>query len=143
MKLVYNRTHRGFRLSVDAFKRLISLGSSLVEVHDPKVYYGETWEWKYKEDLAKATDAGDGYLVDRTLSGPMLHKDGKVYTYSSDLDLRSDPALVAVVEQMGPAAASGEGADLAVFDGPGDFEVQTRALGSGMEMIREKKGAGS
>lgn len=142
MKVVINRCYGGFGVSPEAMKRLIELDSKVIKVYDPKEYYGgnnpnfadRDWKADYDREFAAANDVGGGYRAQRF--GGVLFKDGRVFTSERDDHLRSDPALVRVVEEMGDKA-NGECASLAVVTIPDDvtFEIEEY---DGIEWVAEE-----
>lgn len=122
MKVVINRCAGRFCLSTEAMKRAIAEGASGIAVHDES-------EYKYH-------DVGDGYKVGGII-GNVLCKDGVVYVHDDHrAEVRSDPVLVRIVEEMG-ADASGRLALLKVVEVPDDAEWEILEYG-GNEYICEK-----
>lgn len=136
MKVVINRCYGGFGVSTEAMKRLIELDSRAIEVHNPKEYYGgnRDWEADYHRDLENARDVGDGYQAQEW--GSVLYKDGRIFTFERDAELRNDPALIRVIEEMGELA-SGRFAKLAVVEIPDDVKFTIEEY-DGVEWVAEE-----
>lgn len=141
MKIVINTCFGGFGVSTEALKELIKRGSKAVEAMAVQNYYGgegvfrETWRAEYEKDLARCADCGDGYLAHSFLH--TLYKDGMVYSLDYDEKFRSDPALVAVVEEMGSEKASKPISKLKVVEIPDGTEWGIHEY-AGMEHVEEK-----
>lgn len=116
MKVVINVQFGGFGVSHAALKRLIARSAACVE------------QWPDTEDAAVTEtlrtimrtreDAGDGYeRVSGLLGMGTLYKNGTVYSCSSSSQYRTDPDLIAVVEELGEAA-NGQYATLRVVEIP-------------------------
>ena len=128
-KIVINTCFGGFGVSTEAMKRLISEGS---------VGVGKYTEAEYSRssiDKEPFLDVGDGYKV--SWIKDVLYKDGFVYTFDDYRDeVRADPILIRIVEEMGDAA-NGEHAFLKVVEIPDGVEYEIPEY-DGFEHIAEK-----
>lgn len=132
MKVVINACFGGFGLSTEAMKRAIAEGAAGISVHDEQEYTGGRGRGLGSKTFFD--DGGDGYEVGWFKD--VLYKDGKVYTHDNHKDeVRSDPVLVRIVEEMG-AAANGAHASLKVVDVPDDAEWEIEEY-DGVEHIAE------
>ena len=127
MKVVINNCYGGFGLSDEAERKLYEKGSKMVEACDPKEYYGERedWEKKFEEDKKRT-----GIFGMNVVDGKILH------TNNHDEEFRSDPQLVAVVEELGEKA-NGECAELKIVEIPDDVEWTIEEY-DGNEWVAEK-----
>lgn len=115
MKVVINNCFGGFGLSTEAMKRAIAEGAAGISVHDEQEYTGGKGRGTGSETFE---DVGGGYEVGWIED--VLYKGGKVYTHDDHKDeVRSDPVLVRIVEEMGEAAG-GRFASLKVVEVPDD-----------------------
>jgi hypothetical protein len=130
MKVVINVCFGGFGLSTAAVKALVARGCKAIKAQAVKEYTGGG-EWS-GGDHDRLKDAGDGFQVG--WPEDVLVKDGIVYTY--DDHERTDPDLIAVVEEMG-AAANGDCASLKVVEIPDGIEWEIDEY-DGNETVEEK-----
>lgn len=134
MKVVINNCFGGFGLSTEAMKRAIAEGAAGITVHDEQEYTGGRGRGLGRETFR---DVGDGYEV-RWIED-VLYKDGKVYTHDAHKDeVRSDPVLVRIVEEMGEAA-NGEYAELKIVEVPDYVEWKISEY-DGIEHIAKTHG---
>lgn len=132
MKVVISTCFGGFGLSTEAMKRAIAEGAAGISVHDEQEYTGGKGRGIGSEQFH---DVGDGYEVGWTKD--VLYKDGKVYTHDDHKDdVRADPVLVRIVEEMGEAA-NGQHACLHIVEVPDDAEWEISEY-DGNEHIAEK-----
>lgn len=127
-KVVINNCWGGFGLSTEAMKGLIERNCSSVREYTIDEYTGGEGlgRWGRNEDV------GDGYetagLEDVLVKGRM------VYTY--DNAQRTDPVLVALIEEWGSRRVSGQLAKLRVVDVPDGIRYEIDDY-DGMESIHE------
>lgn len=128
MKVIVNRCFGGFSLSNAALLECYKRGSKAVEAIEPIEYYGGNnpkkpntdWEKDFEQDKARII-GGQPYVT--------IAPDGKIVckVYDNAPEVRCDPILVQVVEEMG-AAANGMCAKLDVvdipFNGPDGWEIE-------------------
>ena len=137
MKVVINRCYGGFGLSARATDAIYKRkGKKLSFFHEdrskPRKGVGKIIPLKN----AAAADALPGYDIWYATTGKRLSFKNAIsrYSFNGDTD-RSDPDLVAVVEQMGEAASSPL-AELAVVEIPDGVEYDIEDY-DGVESIHE------
>lgn len=114
VKVAINQCFGGFGLSDEAFEKLLERkGIEFEKETDPNVSWGSSY---YKDGMC-GTD--DGYL--------------SYYEFCED---RSDPDLIAVIEELGDRA-NGFAAEIAIIDIPDDVEWQIEEY-DGREHVAEK-----
>jgi len=136
-KIVVNRKHGGFGLSIKAEMRYLELVGK-------KCYFYVTTKWAHENDGVdeytrispkKAEDSFIAYTITEDL-GKKINKlpDDDRYWYHGDLE-RDDPILIQVVEEMGEKADS-KFAKLEIVEIPDDVEWQIDDY-DGYESIHE------
>ena len=132
MKVVVNKCHGGFGLSIDAILRLYELAPKLVTAIPVSEYFGIEASGEAQASFAvfKNYCAGRKYLVPADAYSP----DGAHVLCPIDID-RSSIFLVQVVEEMG-VEANGPYAELAVLEIPDGTDYQISEH-SGIEHIAE------
>lgn len=116
MKVAINRCFGGFGLSEEAFEKLLHRkGIAFEKEVDPNgsKLMGPSY---YKEGMCGESE---GYLSE--------------YDFVSN---RSDPDLIAVIEEMGEEAASGWAAEIAIVDVPDDAKWHIHEY-DGLEHVAE------
>lgn len=127
MKIVINRCYGGFGLSRDAILEMYRRGSKAVEWTPFEEYYSQTPDWKERRKrYLETNDIYDFYIEDG---------DG-VVSLKYDYEIRNDPILVEVVEEMG-AKSWGRYAELRVVEIPDGVEYEIDDY-DGMESVHEK-----
>jgi len=125
MKLVINRCHGGFGLSLAAIRRLAELKGHSVYFY--KANYDNVDYTAKRKDRQKPTyhqtDNDSGLCVHPILEdlGPICTED-EIYaaTFFNDFE-RNDPHVVQVVEELGEAA-NGQFAELGIVEVPDDLD---------------------
>ena len=107
MKVIINVCYGGFGLSSEAVKRAAQEGAKCVSAIPVDQWFGDEWPDKIDEFTK---DLGDGYSCRDTSWGEdILYRKGMIYTIKDTFDnkneIRSDPVLVRIVEEMGEAAS--------------------------------------
>ena len=120
MKVVVNSCYGGFGLSKEAILELYKRGSKAVKAVDPEKYYG-TKDWKARHEASTWTEA--------------VLFDGKILNDNSADEFRSDPVLVAVVEEMADKA-NGNCARLRITEVPDDVKWEIEEY-DGKEWVSE------
>jgi hypothetical protein len=112
MKVVINKCYGGFGLSPTAMFALAKADSPVIEKTEAEKYLnGGALGYRYNFE-----DTGLGYAVESFVA--LIMYDGVVCGLVNEVD-RSDPSLVAIVEEMGKAA-NGRHAELAIVETPDD-----------------------
>ena len=128
MKIVINRCYGGFGLSVEARKRLIASGSSLIKKMAIAEYCGDSTL------VRTMSDAGDGFTTDALSLA--LYKDGFAFVDDVRREDRNAPDLVSLVEELG-SLANGRYAELGVVEIPDGVEWEISEY-DGVETVEEK-----
>lgn len=122
MKVVINKCFGGFGLSADAMRELYRRGSELVVV---------------AHDNATEAVAKERFVEPLIHFGSYIEHEGKLLSCNDDRGrLRTDDALIAVVEAMGDKA-SVRFASLRIVEIPDDVEWEIDEH-DGLETVREK-----
>jgi hypothetical protein len=136
-KIVVNRKHGGFGLSIKAQMRYL-------ELIGKKCYFYERTKWKHENDGVeeytrispkKAEDSFIAYTITEDLGKKIndLPKDDRFW-YDGNLE-RTDPVLIQVVEEMGEKADD-QFAKLEIVEIPDDVEWQIDEY-DGYESVHE------
>lgn len=139
MKVVVNKCHGGFGLSLLAQKRLAELqGREVFFYTQTKFEYNNNGISEY--EIVKNIEEADDLYIDMTNKylGDIINEfpDGTYYYESySDDDKRCDPDLIRVVEELGEASW-GSCANLEVVEIPDDIRWSIGDY-DGYETIRE------
>lgn len=137
MELVVNKCYGGFGISVEALKLLVIRGAACVSTHTPKKYYGgetrKDWSEKWERDFEKYKNIGDGFKAHP--DGFNLYKDGILYGFERDYELRTDKDLIEVVRLLGDSA-NGMFAELKIVDIPDGINWEIDDY-DGIETVRE------
>lgn len=134
MRLVINKRFGGFGLSIEALYKCVKENSPLVTQY----HYGEpgfTNDWaKFEKE-----EAIEDYKEYKTSHWHRFLYDAEnkiLYTFNKHEWNRSEPELIALVEEMG-AEANGDYAELKIVEIPDDVEFYISDY-DGVETIREK-----
>lgn len=129
MKIAINRSYmESFEVSLKALVELVKREAYCIGRWAPDVFYAahlewnkDTWEQKFKDDIADFTDIGDGMKVDYT--NRVIFKDGLFHFFALDgkNGERVCKDLIDVIETMGEEANGGE-AKLKVVEIPDDIK---------------------
>jgi len=134
MKVVVNRCYGGFGISQGALVMLIQRGcTSVYSYPDEPPKNDKSGFWAMRRE--QRVELADGYFQD-SVFGNSVYKDGMVYNYSHDESARTDPTLIALIEEIGPEEVSGQLAKLKVVEIPDDIEWTIDDY-DGMETIEE------
>ena len=124
-----------FRLSGYAIRKLVELGSEVVEKLTLAEWYGgDDFLPDYADDLKRCIRITDNYRMCPVTGA--LFRDGDVYWFKQAPYVRRDPSLVAVVELLGKQAA-GANCLLRIVEVPDDVVVELKHR-PGIEWLEEK-----
>lgn len=126
LKIVINKCYGGFGLSVEAMVKLVQRGCKALEVSG-------VGEW-IKSDKWEPLEKPTGFEKHPSFSSIVKFGD-KVYNLGRDDKVRTDPDVVAVVEEMGQQA-DGWAAKLKVVDVPDGVQWEIDEY-DGIESVRE------
>lgn len=116
MKIVLDDEHWVCHLSAKGMLELIKLGAKGI-----RQYPLAEWMADGRKDLPFNVDVGEGYQKSRHMNA--LCKDGRVYAFDENVEYRTDPILVGVIERLG-AEASASPSLLVVREIPDDIKPQ-------------------
>lgn len=158
MKVAINRCYGGFGVSLRCLWELIQRKSANLDVTDIKEYFGgnnpnfqNEWESRRDEQLQRAREWAlnyppdidplpEGWLADGFASILYDLNAGKVYSYErgygQPYPSRTDPVLIALIEERGSEWASGQHAKLGIVEVPDDASWEIDDY-DGIESIHE------
>ena len=132
MKIVINRCHGGFGLSVEAEERYLELkGIKVWPEHDNRFGYVTYWTVPPEDQIGHSVDFHKLSMEDRVAHNEKYREQ----TFDIRSIERNDSVLVQVVEELGKKA-SGEYADLKIVEIPEDVNWEIEEY-DGLETIRE------
>ena len=132
MKIIINKCYGGFGLSEAAYERLIELGIPVQAYIEQK---------RGTDGLYHPEPKNDGKVIfDRSIGESKFDKTmlsfARYWDAWSDIDKRTDPLVIQVVEELG-VKANGPHAELCIVEIPDDIEWEIYEY-DGMEHIAEK-----
>ena len=139
IKVVINKSHSGFELSLKAQKRLAELNGTTIFFYKQIKYEfcDGISEYEREDNLDNDTEYANCVIKDlgKVISETTLIEN--CYFRDYGYDERHNPFLIQVIKELGDKA-SGDGADLRIVEIPDDVDYQIEGQDSGFEYISEK-----